>query len=123
MIRGAVNARDQAVVRLRVRGPTGAETDIDAMVDTGFNGSLTLPDGVIATLGLARVSGGQALLADGSVRQVEIYAAEVEWVSGWVPVLVSTVGDEPVVGMHLMAGHELRIDVVRGGAVKITQLP
>ena len=34
MIRGAVNARLEAVVRLRVRGPGGAETDLDAVIDS-----------------------------------------------------------------------------------------
>jgi hypothetical protein len=43
LIRGAVNARLEAVVRLRVRGPGGAETDVDAIVDTGFTSSPTLP--------------------------------------------------------------------------------
>ena len=43
MIRGTVNARLEAVVRLRVRGLGGAELDVDAVVDTGFTSSLTLP--------------------------------------------------------------------------------
>jgi hypothetical protein len=47
----------------------------------------------------------------------------VEWNGGWRPVLVSAVGDEPLVGMRLLAGHELRIAVVPGGVVEITPLP
>ena len=43
MIRGTVNAQGEAVVRLRVRGPSGAEQDVDAVIDTGFTASLTLP--------------------------------------------------------------------------------
>ena len=42
MIRGVVNARNEAVVRLRVRGPAGSESDIDAVIDSGFTGSLAL---------------------------------------------------------------------------------
>jgi predicted aspartyl protease len=52
MIRGAVNARREAVVPLRVRGPTGTELDVDAVVDTGYSASLTLPAAVVAALGL-----------------------------------------------------------------------
>jgi hypothetical protein len=37
MIRGVVNALSEAVVRLRLRGPGGVETDVDAIVDTGFS--------------------------------------------------------------------------------------
>ena len=38
-------------------------------------------------------------------------------------VLASAVGNEALVGMRLLAGHELRIAVVPGGAVEITPLP
>ncbi len=78
---------------------------------------------MVATLGLARQSGGGAVLADGSVRQFNIYAAEVAWCGGWRPVLVSGLGDEVLLGMRLLAGHELRIAVVPGGVVEITPLP
>ena len=123
MIRGMVNLRREAIVPVRVRGPGGAELDVDAVVDSGFTASLTLPATVVATLGLARQSGGGAVLADGSVRQLDIYAAEVAWGGGWRPVLVSGVGDEVLLGMRLLAGHELRIAVVPGGVVEITPLP
>ncbi len=64
MIRGAVNAREEAVVRLRLRGPSGTESDLDAIIDSGFTSSLTLPAPVVAALGLARQAPG----ATGSVR-------------------------------------------------------
>jgi hypothetical protein len=38
-------------------------------------------------------------------------------------VLVSAVGAEALPGMRLLAGHELRMAVVPGGAVEITPLP
>jgi predicted aspartyl protease len=79
VIRGAVNARLEAAVRLRVRGPTGTESDVGTVVDTGFTSSLTLPPAVAVALGLARQSGGSAVLADGSVRPFDVYAAEVDW--------------------------------------------
>ena len=116
MISGVVNARHEAVVRLRVRGPGGLELDLDAVIDTGFTASLALPATTVAGLGLARQSGGGAVLADGSVRQFDIYAAEVEWNGVWRPVLVSAVGVEALVGMRLLARHELRIAVVPGRA-------
>jgi clan AA aspartic protease len=123
MIRGAVNARLEAVVRLRVRGPGGAEADVDAVIDTGFTSSLTLPLAVVATLGMARQSGGSALLADGSVRPFDIYAAEVNWGGTWRPVLAWVVGDEVLLGMGLLTGHQLRVEAVPGGAVDITPIP
>jgi hypothetical protein len=41
MIRGVVNTQCEAVVRLRVRGPSGAGLDVDAVVDSGFTASFT----------------------------------------------------------------------------------
>lgn len=123
MIRGAVNSRWEAIVPLRIRGPGGTEQDVDAVVDSGFTAALTLPAAVVVALGLARQSVGGAVLADGSLRQFDIYAAELAWGGGWRPVLVSVVGNEVLLGMRLLAGHELRIAVVPGGVVEITPLP
>jgi predicted aspartyl protease len=67
MMRGAVNARREVVLSLRVRGPAGAAQDVDAVIDTGFSASLTLPAATVAALGLTRQSGSRAVLADGSV--------------------------------------------------------
>jgi predicted aspartyl protease len=97
--------------------------DVDAIVDSGFTSSLTLPITVVTALCLARQSGGTALLADGSVRQFDIFAAEVMWDGSWRPVLVSAVGNESLMGMRLMAGHKLLIEINPGGAVEITPFP
>ena len=123
MIRGVVNVRREAIVPLRMRGPGGDELTLDGIVDSGFTAALALPAAVVAALGLVRQSAGGAVLADGSVRQFDIYSAEVDWDSVWRSVLVSAVSDEVLLGMRLMANHELRIAVVPGGAVAITLLP
>ena len=123
MIRGVVTARREAVVRLRVRGPGGVESDVDAIVDSGFTASLTLPVAMVTALGLARQSGSGAVLADGSIRQFDIFAAEVEWGGTWRLVLVSAIGNEPLLGMSLLAGHKLVIEVVPGGLVEIVPFP
>ena len=123
MIRGTVNARLEAVIRLRVRGQGGTERDFDAIIDTGFTSSLTLPGAAVTALGLVRQSGGSVVLGDGSVRPFEVYAAEVDWDGSWRPLLVSAVGDEVLVGMRLLAGHELRVAVVPGGPVEIRPHP
>jgi clan AA aspartic protease len=97
--------------------------DVYAIVDTGFTSSLTLSTATASTLGLVRQSGGSAVLADGSIRQFEIWTAEVTWDGTWRSVLVSGIGNEPLLGMRLLAGHKLAIDVVPGGLVEILPLP
>lgn len=123
MIRGGVNTRLEAIVRLRIQGPTGSVADVDAVIDTGFTSSLTLPPAVAAALGLARQSGGSAVLADGSVRPFDVYAAEVDWDGRWRPVLAWVVGAETLLGVRLLAGHQLRIEAIPGGVVEITLIP
>lgn len=122
MIRGVVNARWESIVRLRVRGPEGIESEVDVIVDSGFTSSLTLPIETVTALGLVRQSGSSAVLADGSVRQFDLCAAEVEWDGTWRAMLVSAVGTEPLLGMRLLAGHKLVIEVVPGGLVEILPL-
>ncbi|HKI30471.1 MAG TPA: hypothetical protein VKA46_01170 [Gemmataceae bacterium] len=122
MIRGTVNARLEAVVRLRLRGP-GGESDVDAIIDSGFTSSLTLLATMITALGLVRQTGGIARLGDGSVCQYDTFAAEVDWGGTWRAVLVTAVGNESLLGMKLLAGHKLVIDVVLGGLVEILPLP
>ena len=123
MIQGIVNANFEAVVPLRLRGPSGVESNADAIVDSGFTSSLTLPTTTIAALGLVRRSAGFAVLADGSSRQFDMFDAEVAWGGTWRPVLVSAVGDESLIGMLLLAGHKLVVEVVPSGSVQIIPLP
>jgi len=122
MIRGVVNARREAVICVRLRGPSGIEADVDTIVDTGFTSSLTLPAAEVSALGLVRQSGSRAVLADGSTRHFDVYAAEVLWGGEWRPVLVSAVGGEALLGMQLLAGYKLCIEAIPGGEVDLTSL-
>ncbi|MFL5339017.1 MAG: clan AA aspartic protease [Gemmataceae bacterium] len=108
---------------LRLRGPSGLELAVDAVVDTGFTASLTLPTSEVAALGLVRHSSSGAIMADGSVKQFDVFAAEVSWDGSWRPILVSALGSEVLLGMSLLAAHELRVAVIPGGGVEITRLP
>jgi predicted aspartyl protease len=52
MITGLVTSFYQATIRLIVRGPTGQAQEVEAVIDTGFDGALSLPSADIAALGL-----------------------------------------------------------------------
>ena len=119
MIEGFVNANLEAVVTLPLRGPAGQEREIDAVIDTGFNGFLTLPPMLVADLGLSIVGEGEAVLADGGEVSFNVYGVTVLW--GGLPRYVETgaVGNESLVGMSMLNGHNLNIDVESEGRVLI----
>jgi predicted aspartyl protease len=79
MIIGRVNAHREALIPLNVQDANGHGRALDAIIDTGFTGSLTLPPALIVTLGLTWRGYASAILGDGSLQQFEVYAATVLW--------------------------------------------
>ncbi len=67
MISGAVNVAMHAIVALTVRGETGPDVDVHAVLDTGFSGVLMLPIELVETLRLASDGVREATLADGEI--------------------------------------------------------
>jgi clan AA aspartic protease len=119
MITGTVNADYEAVIRLRVQGPTGPAHEVDAIIDTGFNGFLTLPPALVIALRLIRRSRGRALLANGSEELFDIYGVTVLWDGQQRYVEADAVDTTPLVGMSLLDGYDLHIQVADGGQVVI----
>jgi predicted aspartyl protease len=78
MITGVVRA-DEARIRLKVKGSRGREHEVEAVIDTGYTASLTLPPALIATLGLRWRSVDRGTLADGSDCLFDVYEAKVVW--------------------------------------------
>ena len=123
MITGTVNARYEATIRVSVQNAYGQEQEIEAIIDTGFSGSLTLPPDVISTLGLPWRTRGKVLLADGSEAQFDIYTAKIVWDGDFRNILVEAADTDPLVGMALLLGSEVNLQVVEAGSVVITKLP
>ncbi len=119
MIEGFVNANLEAVVTLPLQGPAGQTREVDAVIDTGFNGYLTLPPTLAADLGLPVVGDGEAVLADGSEAAFDVYGVTVLWDDESRHIETGAVGVDPLVGMALLRSHNLNIDVEDGGRVVI----
>jgi clan AA aspartic protease len=122
VITGTVTSFHQATIRLTVRGPVGQEHEIDAVIDTGFDGSLSLPLAGITALGLPWRRRGRALLANGSETLFDVYEATVLWDGAPRRVSVDAAEIDPLVGMRLLDGYELTVQAVIGGQV-IKALP
>jgi len=123
MITGVVTPFYQATIGLLVRGPTGQAQELEAVIDTGFDGALTLPSANIIALGLPWRRRGRALLADGTESVFDIYEATVMWDGILRRVAVDAADIAPLIGMRLLDGYELTIQATVGGQVTIKALP
>ena len=79
MIQGVVNAAYEAVVALSLQGPAGQAQDIEAVVDTGYSGFLTLPTTLVTELGLPFAYIGRAFLANDDEVSFDVHDATVLW--------------------------------------------
>src|SRR5262245_19920043 len=123
MIRGMVTAEHEVIIQVSLRGPTGRVLHVQAVVDTGFSGHLSLTPASIAQLRLRWDRSAEVVLADGSESAVEIYEGTVLWDGGSLSVPVQEVDADPLVGMALLQGYELKAEVRSGGKVTIKRLP
>jgi clan AA aspartic protease len=122
MITGVVTADRQAIIRLTVRGPAGQEQEIEAIIDTGFDGWLSLPSSLIVSLDLVWRQRGRALLADGRESVFDIYEATVVWDGQTRRIPVDEAETAPLVGMSLLEGYELTVQVRSAGNIIIRAL-
>lgn len=78
-VSGIVTAEREALVRLVVLGPEdpGTSAEIEAVLDTGFTGHLTLPPEVIGELGLPLLGSRNSVLADGGRVALDVHRARV----------------------------------------------
>jgi len=92
---------------------------MDCVLDTGFTAFLTMSSSAIERLGLSKVAVSHADLADGKRVSFDVFEVDVEWVAGRRTILVFGLGDESLIGMRLLWGCKLSMDVDFGGTVTI----
>lgn len=119
MIEGSVNANHEAVVTLSVRGPGGQTREVNAVIDTGYSGSLTLPPALVAELELPHVFSSKATLADDTEVSFRVHRVTMLWDSRPRHIEADAVGSTSLVGMALLNAHSLYVDVEHGGRVVI----
>ena len=123
MITGRVNADYEAIVVLDLQGRTGETRRLEAIVDTGFSGFLTVTPAIVTELALPFLMMGRAVLADGSEAKFPVHSAVVLWDDQPVSVDVEAADTTPLVGMRLLEGFQLCTDAHDGGRVTIQRLP
>ena len=121
MINGAVFGL-QARLNIIIYPPGYPAIDIECVVDTGFEGFLTLPPDLIAKLGLPYVAPIDANLADNSRIVTNVHQGVILWngVDRAIPILA--MGRRPLLGTALLADYHLGIDFYEGGTVLVDEI-
>ena len=98
MIVDTVSLDFQAAVSIVVLGLNGRTLEIEAVIDTGFNGDLTLSGDIIAELALPLIGHRRIFLADGSQQFADVYESLVEQDGQAVIAQVDMAGTKPLIG-------------------------
>ena len=122
MITGIVNVDFEPIIPLSICGSDGKVYTQDAIVDTGFNGWLSLPPDLIAELNLKWKRRGRAILGDGSECIFDVYEAVLVWDKSFLTIPIDEADSEPLVSMSLMEGCQLIVQVFEGSHVELNKV-
>ena len=102
-----------------MQGTEGRSRDIEAIIDTGNTGALTLPAAMVSDLGLPFSHISWAFLANDDVVSFDVHDATILWDGQPRRIKADAMGGSPLVGMSLLDGYDLSIRVRNGGRVLI----
>ena len=122
MLTGRVSDELQAWIAIEILAPDGQTSHIEAVLDTGFNGELALPAAAIRQLGLPMGIRRPAVTATGDRVSLTTYRGTVLWYGQIHSIQVVEADSEPLLGMELLLGSRLTLDVREGGPVTIDAL-
>ena len=122
MIVGKVNADDEPIIRVFILTQSGMPHELQATVDTGFNEFLSLPTDLIDALQLPFLAYENVILANGSEEQCAVHKVMVLWDGQPREARVQANEGAPLIGMSLMRGYRLTVDVEVDGAVILERI-
>jgi clan AA aspartic protease len=118
MMQGKVNQNCEAMLSVAIRNIDIIKS-VDAVIDTGFSGFLTLPFSIITELDLTWKGRDVATLGDGTSCIFEVYIASVIWDGEYRVIDINESETVPLIGMSLLRGYDLKIRTIEGGLVTI----
>ena len=119
MMHGVVNSRREATLPLVIGNSSGKREVTNAVIDTGFDGFLSLQSEIIIRLGLPWTISNSATLGDGSEIVFDFYTGTVIWDGQYREIDIAESETEPLLGMAMLYGYRLQVDAVESGIVKI----
>ena len=111
MMHGVVNQGCEAMLPIVV-GNKSQRQLVDAVIDTGFSGFLTLPLSITIALNLIWKGRDVATLGDGTSCIFDVYIATVIWDGQYRTIDINASETVPLIGMRLLRGYDLRIQTI-----------
>ncbi len=111
-----------AILSLTLRTQFGDIVE-DFMIDTGFEGFLTLRPERIAALGIPFVQDSGIKLADESKNRTTVHRGAILWHNEESRVDIIALNSRPLAGAELLRGCQVCIDFEEGGLVTVGQSP
>jgi clan AA aspartic protease len=97
--------------------------NIEFVIDTGFDGHLSLPPHIVRQLDAVYVLNRTVRNADGVESEKRMHRLQIEWSGKRRPVYVLELdNDSPLLGVELLAGHNVALEMTDGGEVTIEPL-
>ena len=122
MMEGIVNSRREATLSVVVGNSNRQLQSVDATIDTGLNGFLSLPSTIITALNLPWSGSDFVTLGDGSETYFDLYTGTVIWDGQYREIDIAESETEPLLGMAMLYRYRLQIDNLEGGKVKVEAL-
>ena len=123
MIVGSIDGNGDLTIPIRVLDANGHVHRIVAVVDTGFNRHITLLPRQIRDLGLWPLQPVDMAVANDAIIRVNAYSGIVLWQGNRHSVEVIEAEGTPTVGLSLLWGNLLTVEITEHGAVTISPLP
>lgn len=118
-MQGFVNQNCEAMLPIVVGRDNKPTQLVEALIDTGFTGFLSLPLSMIESLGLPWIFSDSVTLGDGNEVIFQMYRATAIWDGQFKVVDVAASESEPLLGMSLLYGFKLQVEAVERGTVSI----
>ena len=123
MIFGSVNPNRELVVPLRMLDANGHLHRFEAVVDTGFNGDVTMPAREIGELNLPPDDPVVVTMANNESQTFDAHRGIVLWDGRRLSVQVIAAEGRLLIGTELLWGSLLSAELTEYGEVTISPLP
>ena len=111
VLKGIVNDREEPVVNLHLVSSKGHSHRHPVIIDTGFNGNLSVPEKLAKRYGWPWIGNESYEIATGDVVEQKVFLGEIRWFGVQQQVYaVASHADDILMGTRLLRDRQLNIN-------------